>query len=32
MTLEVCPGGGHCLYDEIDTKFNQRLLSWLQNG
>ncbi len=30
MTLEVCPGVGHCLYDEADQAFNQRLLIWLQ--
>ncbi|WP_228052177.1 alpha/beta fold hydrolase [Nodosilinea sp. LEGE 07298] len=30
LTLEVLPGVGHCLYDETDADFNQRLLTWLQ--
>jgi pimeloyl-ACP methyl ester carboxylesterase len=29
MTLEVCPEAGHCLYDETDTVFNERILAWL---
>ncbi|MGG6238940.1 alpha/beta fold hydrolase [Nodosilinea sp. AN01ver1] len=32
LTLEVLPEVGHCLYDETDADFNQRLLSWLQTA
>ncbi|MGB6016930.1 MAG: alpha/beta fold hydrolase [Nodosilinea sp.] len=32
LTTEVLPGVGHCLYDETDADFNQRLLAWLQDG
>ncbi|WP_072016190.1 alpha/beta fold hydrolase [Leptolyngbya sp. KIOST-1] len=31
LTTEVLPGVGHCLYDETDADFNQRLLAWLQS-
>ncbi|WOD41162.1 alpha/beta fold hydrolase [Nodosilinea sp. E11] len=29
LTTEVLPGVGHCLYDETDADFNQRVLAWL---
>ncbi len=31
LTTQILPGVGHCLYDETDADFNQRLLTWLKN-
>ncbi|MEA5447338.1 alpha/beta fold hydrolase [Leptolyngbya sp. CCNP1308] len=30
IDLEVVPNAGHCLYDELDADFNQRILAWLR--
>jgi len=30
LTTEVVPNAGHCLYDETDADFNQRILAWLE--
>lgn len=30
LTTQIIPGVGHCLYDETDADFNQRILIWLQ--
>ena len=32
LTTEIWPGVGHCLYDEADAEFNQRIQTWLQGG
>ncbi|MFQ4140382.1 alpha/beta fold hydrolase [Nodosilinea sp. PGN35] len=31
LCLEVVANVGHCLYDEADADFNQRLLTWLKH-
>jgi pimeloyl-ACP methyl ester carboxylesterase len=30
LTTQILPGVGHCLYDETDADFNQRILTWLK--
>lgn len=30
LTTQVLPGVGHCLYDETDSAFNERILTWLK--
>ena len=32
LITQILPGVGHCLYDETDADFNQRILTWLTNG
>ncbi|MGB5973785.1 MAG: alpha/beta fold hydrolase, partial [Nodosilinea sp.] len=32
LTTEVLTGVGHCLYDETDVDFNDRLLAWLKES
>ncbi len=31
LTTQILPGVGHCLYDETDADFNQRILTWLKD-
>jgi pimeloyl-ACP methyl ester carboxylesterase len=31
LTTTILPGVGHCLYDETELDFNQRLITWLRS-
>ena len=32
LTTQILPGVGHCLYDETDADFNQRIITWLKDA
>ncbi len=32
LTTQILPDVGHCLYDETDADFNQRILTWLKDS